>query len=150
MPRIQAGETLMSRGFKRDISATREAYASGRLIDSKRRSFISQPKIIPGECETPQPHLILWGADKTAARMALFIRENSRCQKCGCVVEWGGEEQESWNPLVGQWMHPRDKAGQKCDCEANRLLACNNCHQGPGSAHHKARTPRWGPQKILV
>ena len=93
----------MPRGFKRDMPETEAAYASGRLIDAKRRSFISRPKFISGECSTPQPHLILYGADKTAQRMKLFQRENNRCQSCKCVVIWGGDEMIEG--MVGEWKH---------------------------------------------
>src|SRR6266849_3955749 len=45
------------RGFKRDEAATAEAKRLGWITDE--RSFLSQPKMIAGECDTPQPHWIL-------------------------------------------------------------------------------------------
>lgn len=138
----------MPRGFQKDLAATRDAYARGLLIDVKRRSFISQPKAIPGECETPQPHLLLYGADKTAQRMKLFQRENNRCEVCNSVLSWGGEESYG-DPFVGEWMHLRDKPWNKCDCPINASLRCHEHHQGSGTAHY-ARRPRFGPQKVAV
>lgn len=127
----------MPRGFKRDISATDEAYAAGRLIDRKHRSFVSQPKAIPGECDEPKPHLILWGADATAQRMNLFRREKNRCQVCKLAVVWGGEDNDV--QFVGQWHHIRKRAGQRCDCLVNARLLCAACHSG----EHAERKPRW-------
>lgn len=142
----------MPRGFKRDLAATRDAYASGRLIDVKRRSFISEPKAIPGECDEPQPHLILYGADRTAQRMKLFQREGNRCETCKCVVAWGGDDDREFDAefrVFGEWQHIRDKGWNKCDCLANARLSCHNCHQGPGSEHFKRR-PRFGAEKVAV
>jgi hypothetical protein len=132
------------KGFKRDKQATDAAYASGLLIDLRRDSFITQPKAIPGECDTPQPHLILYHADRTKARMALFLRERNRCQKCKCVVVWGSDE-FGWSEYgeVGEWSHVRDKTWNKCDCPGNAMLLCHRCHQGVGSEHYKRR-PRFG------
>lgn len=134
----------MPRGFKRDEPATRAAYADGRLIDQQKRSFISQPKAIPGECEDPLPHLLLFGADKTKARMELFRRERSRCQGCGLVLVWGGEDSD--DGMVGEWKHIRDKGWNKCDCPANAELSCHNCHQGPGAVHYQRR-PQFGKRE---
>lgn len=131
----------MSRGFKKDIAATESAYKRGLLIDAKHRSFISQPKLIPGENDEPEPHMLLWGADKTAARMKLFQREKSRCQKCGRIVTWNS------GPYGGEWMHERDKPWNKCDCPANASLRCHEHHQGPGTEHYKRR-PRFGVEKV--
>lgn len=144
----------MSRGFKKDLQATAQAYEYGGLIDVKRRSFISQPKAIPGECADPRPHLLLFGADKSKARIALFLRERNRCQKCQCIVVWGSDD-FGWSEygIRGEWSHIRDKPWNKCDCEKNAMLLCNRCHQGPGSEHYKRR-PRWGvkhgPEKVAV
>lgn len=134
----------MSRGFKRDEPATEAAYAKGLLIDAKHRSFISQAKLIEGENDEPEPHLLLFGADKTKARMWLFQRERNRCQKCRCVVVWGSDE-FGWSEYgeVGEWSHIRDKPWNKCDCPKNMSLLCHRCHQGVGSEHYNRR-PRFG------
>ena len=137
----------MPRGFQKDVPATDAAYASGKLIDAQRRSFISQPKAVPGECDTPEPHLLLAGADKTKARMALFQREHNRCQKCKCVVVWGSDE-FGWSEygMRGEWNHIRHKPWNKCDCDANAELLCPACHRRV----HSDRSPRFGPEKVTV
>lgn len=137
----------MPRGFRKDIPATEKAYRTGLLIDIKKRSFISQPKAIPGECDEPKPHLLLYGADKTMARMRLFKREKSRCQACGNLVAWGGEDPLAQPGYVGEWHHLRNKLWNRCDCLENAELFCGFCHQGPGSEHYKRR-PRFGPEKV--
>lgn len=131
------------RGFKRDEPATEAAYKKGLLIDSKHRSFISQPKLIEGENDEPEPHLLLAGNDIRLARIALFVRERNRCQKCRRIVVWGSDE-FGWSEYgeVGEWSHVRDKLWNKCDCPQNSLLLCHKCHQGPGSEHFKRR-PQW-------
>jgi hypothetical protein len=142
----------MPRGFRKDVSATEAAYASGKLIDAKRRSFVSQPKAIPGECDEPQPHLLLYGADKSLQRMKLFQREKSRCQTCQLVVVWGGNSEfgeYECDGMAGEWKHIRDKPWNKCDCLANAELSCYAHHQGPGSEHYKRR-PRFGPEKVSM
>ena len=126
------------RGFKKSISDTDAAYASGKLTDSKRRSFVSQPKLTHGV--EPCSHLILYGADRTAARMALFRRQNSKCEVCAVLLVWGGEGHDG---MAGEMMHLLDGLGQKCDCPQNISLRCNAHHQGPGTEHYKRR-PRWG------
>lgn len=123
------------RGFKKSESLTRDAYASGKLIDSKHRSFVSQPKLIPGENTVPEPHWILYGSDATAARMKLFLRRNSKCEECGCVVTWDGELF-----FAGQLHHIRNKAWERCWCPVNLRLLCFHCHDGK----HSDRRPRWG------
>lgn len=140
----------MPRGFKRDEPATEAAYKKGLLIDIKHRSFISQPKLIEGENEAPEAHLLLFGADKTKARMWLFQRENNRCQKCRCVVVWGSDE-FGWSEygMAGEWSHVRDKLWNKCDCPGNAMLLCHRCHQGVGSEHYKRR-PRFGEKVVIV
>jgi hypothetical protein len=137
------------RGFKKDGPATAEAYKKGLLIDVKRRSFISQAKLIDGENEVPEPHLLLFGADKSRARIALFQRENNRCQKCRCIVVWGSDE-FGWSEYGerGEMQHVRDKPWNKCDCPRNLVLSCHRCHQGQGSEHYKRR-PRFG-EKVAV
>jgi hypothetical protein len=135
----------MPRGFKRDISATENAYARGWLIDVKKRSFISQPKLIEGENDEPEGHLILFGADKTKARMAIFQREKNRCQNCHLVVVWGSEDYD-WASYgtAGKWNHIRSKPWERCDCPGNAQLLCSACHRKV----HAARAPRFGPERI--
>jgi hypothetical protein len=139
----------LSRGFKKDGPATADAYKRGLLIDVKRRSFISQAKLIEGENEVPEPHLLLAGADKSKARIALFQRERNRCQKCKCIVVWGSDE-FGWSEYGerGEMQHVRDKPWNKCDCPRNLVLSCHRCHQGQGSEHYKRR-PRFG-EKVAV
>ena len=131
------------RGFKRAIAETEAAYASGKLIDARKRSFISQPKAIPGECEEPKPHLVLYGADATAARMKLYLSRKSRCERCKCVVVWSGDHGE--DGYIGEWNHKRSKAGERCDCEENRELLCAPCHR----REHADRSP-WPERQALA
>lgn len=121
----------MSRGFKRDLQATADAYRLGTLVDKKRRSFISLPKFIEGEGEVP--HLILYGADKGPIRAAIFKlnRESrgggnlNRCSKCFRIVS--EDSDEPWTQ--GQWDHIRNKNGERCDCIANSRVLCDTCHR---------------------
>ncbi len=119
------------RGFKRDVSVTSEALDYGTLAD--HRSFISQPKIIKGECEKPEPHLILYGKDKGPIRAEIFRRNReanggvNRCWKCSKqVFEFiTSDGVEEWR---GEWDHIRNKPGERCDCPANGRVVCRKCH----------------------
>ena len=135
------------RGFKRDERATREALATGFLED--RRSFISQPKAIKGECDEPKPHLLLQGKDKGPIRAEIFRRnreENgglNRCWKCKRHVF---EENLYWSGpdgvvRSGEWDHIRNKPGERCDCPENGRVACRECHK------ERHPRPQFGPRK---
>jgi hypothetical protein len=130
----------MPRGFQRSIADTEAAYRSGLLIDQQKRSFISKPKLIEGENDEPEPHLVLYGADVTSARMNLFRRENNRCQKCKLVVTWAGED-----GMVGEYNHIRHKPWNRCWCAANAELLCRRCH----SAVHADRAPQFGKRETV-
>lgn len=117
----------MSRGFKRDLQATADAYRLGTLVDKKRRSFISLPKFIEGEGEVP--HLILYGHDKGPIRAAIFMANRqqnqgvTKCWNCGAyLTEFEGYK-------VGEWDHIRNKQGERCDCRANGRIVCQPCHR---------------------
>src|ERR1700674_163114 len=120
----------MPRGFKRDETKTAEARNTG-LYCLDRRSFISLPKIIKGECTEPKPHVILFGEDKAPVRAEIFRRnreENrtrdgapNRCWKCHAQVfehRMEGWTEELLSPS-GEWDHIRNKPGERCDCPEN-------------------------------
>jgi hypothetical protein len=123
------------RGFQRNDRATREALATGFLQD--KGSFISQPKIIKGECDEPRPHLLLEGVDKGPIRAEIFRRNRKandgfcKCWKCGTQVfeeidPLGSVRDLKWR---GEWDHIRNKAGERCDCPENGRVACRKCHK---------------------
>lgn len=127
----------MSRGFKKDLLATELAYATKNLMDEKRRSFVSLPKVIEGECTEPQPHLILYGEkDKGVVRAEIFRLnrlENdgvNRCWKCKRpVAEYPTDLDEMLgNTPQGDWDHIRNSPGTRCDCESNGRVSCRACH----------------------
>lgn len=126
----------MSRGFKVAIAETNLAYDEGRLIDVKRRSFISQPKVIVGECDTPQPHLLLYGDDKGPIRAEIFRRNReanngvNRCWKCWRLLHESEDERlfDGRYP-VGEWHHVRNKPGERCDDPENGAVSCPDCHR---------------------
>src|ERR1035437_8755490 len=97
-----------------------------------RRSFISMPKAIPGECGEPRSHALLYGADKVLTRMLIFQRNRAenrgvnRCCDCGKVVY---EDFSSAGYFTGEWHHVRNKSGQRCDCLDNGLVTCRFCHK---------------------
>lgn len=116
----------MPRGFKRDEAATLAA----RFEDY--RSFMSQPKIIKGECIEPKAHLVLYGfEDKAKVRQEVFRcnREKyegvNRCVECLRRVIEGAQEGNVWR---GEWDHIRNKAGERCDCPENGQILCRECH----------------------
>lgn len=126
----------MPRGFKRDEAATKLAYATGKLIDEKRRSFISWPKFIVDECNegVPKPHLVLYGKDKGTIRVEIFRRNReandgeNRCWKCHRLVF----EELGWpDPLGSSWHHVRHRDGERCDCPENGVVSCviGTCHK---------------------
>jgi len=131
----------MPRGFQIDVPATEAAYKKGLLIDSKGRSFISKPKLIEGENDEPQPHMILAGPDATNVRMHVFRREKNKCQRCGLLVTWGSEDY-----MAGELHHIRHKPWNRCWCPGNLELVCRRCHRG----EHSARAPRFGAEKVAV
>ena len=123
----------MPRGFKKNKRATREALATGFLQD--KGSFISQSKVIKGECEEARPHLLLEGMDKRTIRAEIFRRNRqasldgyNHCWKCSLLVT---EAQGSapWLGSKGEWDHIRNKAGERCDCPENGRVACRDCHK---------------------
>lgn len=118
----------MSRGFKRDIQATADAYRLGTLVDKKRRSFISLPKSIPGH--SGDVHVLLFGDDKGPMRAVVFSHNRqrhqgiNRCELCGKrVVESG------FVVLIGEWDHIRNGPGERCDCHENARVVCQPCHR---------------------
>lgn len=137
------------RGFKKDVTATLEALATGMLQD--RRSFISMPKVtgdpvfVLGIPFTGQakPHLILYGDDKGPVRAEIFRRNReanggtNRCWKCKCVVYENEEAAQMAAPpnfimkwwSRGEWDHIRNKSGQRCDCPENGRVGCRSCHK---------------------
>src|ERR1700674_1539408 len=148
----------MPRGFKVDYRASLVAHQeipspSGRqpgsilLVD--KRSFISQPKIIKGECAEPRPHLILYGVDKAPIRAEIFKRNREKhkltilsiCETCGELVQ---EFDDGASPYpLGEWAHVRNKPGERCDCPENGRVACRACHS---ERHPK---PQFGRSKIV-
>lgn len=129
----------MPRGFKRDEAATKAA----NFHDS--RSFVSQPKIVEGECTEPKPHLVLARCleDKGPIRAEIFRRNRvkwngtNRCDKCELSVTEGP------SCFTGEWDHIRNKPGERCDCPENGRVACRACHK---ERHPK---PMWTkPEKV--
>jgi hypothetical protein len=121
----------MPRGFKVNRWATRQA----RFSDS--RSFVSISKAIPGECDKPKPHVLLYGKDKTMMRDRIFQRNrdaNNGLYRCdGCTNQVAKDEYPSWTPPghngLGEWHHVRHRAGERCDCMANATILCRLCHR---------------------
>ena len=119
----------MPRGFKVDHERTQHIFNVKRWRPGM--SFISQPKIIKGECTEPKPHLILIGEDKGPIRAEVFRRNReahsglNRCAGCGFVVS----EQDTYGERLGHWHHIRNKAGERCDCPENGQVLCNWCHK---------------------
>lgn len=126
----------MPRGFKVDKEATRLA-----CLDNTK-SFVSQPKAIPGECDEPRPHLILYGQDKRMMRSTIFQHNReknhgtTRCAECNRRV-WE-EGAAGRGILAGEWHHVRNKGGERCDCQENGEVRCRECH---GREHPK---PQFG------
>jgi hypothetical protein len=132
----------VSRGFKRDNSAT----AAQGFHD--RRSFVSLPKAISGECEEPEPHLILYGLrDKAFVRTEIFKRNRlankgkTLCAKCGCRI-YEHDPMELLGSVKGEWNHIRHKPGERCDDPENGECLCWICHR---EEHVR---PRFGQSKI--
>jgi hypothetical protein len=119
------------RGFKRDTPATKAAHFADK------RSFVSLPKVITGDCDEPKPHLILYGVDKAPIRAEIFRRNReanggvNRCWKCNRpVAEYPRDVTDEIYDSTprGEWDHRRNKAGQRCDCVSNGRVACHKCH----------------------
>lgn len=122
----------MPRGFRRDAWATKFVLDQG-LVDIRglawrpkdKRSFLSQAKLIVGECDQPMYHIIAYGEDKAPIRAEIFRRnreENggvNRCWKCRKRV----------TEQTGEWDHIRNKPGERCDCPENGRVACRDCHR---------------------
>ena len=124
----------MPRSFKKNVQATHEALATGFLQD--KRSFISQPKIIKGECEEARPHLLLAGVDKAPVRAEIFRRNReknggvNRCVKCNILLLEHSPVIDRYG--LGEWHHIRKKPGQRCDCPENGEVVCggrSGCHR---------------------
>jgi hypothetical protein len=139
----------MPRGFRIDYQASLIAHQeictpSGRqpgdLLLTDKRSFISQPKAIPGdhnfaagETFAPKPHLILYGKDKGPIRAEIFRRNReanggvNRCWNCSKQV-YEAVRYEEANYFLGEWDHIRNKPGERCDCCENGRVSCRACH----------------------
>jgi hypothetical protein len=140
----------MPRGFKRNERATREALATGFLQD--KRSFISQPKAIKGECAEPRPHLLLEGVDKGPIRAEIFRRNReankgtNRCVKCGQAVAEDLHTCITGPRRKGDWHHVRNKPGTRCDCPENGEVICGD----PAGCHSREHPqPQFGKSKIV-
>ncbi len=164
----------MPRGFKRDRLATSLVRSAGRALRedggepylylTDKRSFLSQPKIIAGECEMAEHHIIAYGVDKGPIRAEIFRRNRevngseNRCWKCGTSV-FEIAPDEFCFAYVGEWDHIRNKAGERCDCPENGRVACRGCHSerhpqvkfgAPALAHTRETELKiWLPTKIL-
>jgi hypothetical protein len=132
------------RGFKKDSLATSICKEAGRALreDGRepfwypldRRSFLSQPKIIVGECETPEHHIIAYGKDKGPIRAEIFRRNRegnggvNRCWKCNRFVREDLMDSYGGALSRGEWDHIRNKDGERCDDPENGRVACRQCH----------------------
>lgn len=139
----------MPRGFKVDIAATLARFGYERWKPGL--SFVSQPKIIKGECPIQQdylgrtyelrPHLVLYGDDKGPIRAEIFRRNREAndglllCWKCrNPVVEypeddWRDQDIKRIASMMGEWHHVRNKPGERCDCPENGIVSCSACHK---------------------
>jgi hypothetical protein len=129
MPSRGSGSDV-PRGFKKQLT---EGLPLRLSWFEDERSFVSEPKIIKGECDRPKAHLVLYGEhDKGIIRAEIF-RENrqanggiNRCWNCGQAVL----EHETWITMeLGEWDHIRNKPGERCDCVANGRVSCRECHR---------------------
>jgi hypothetical protein len=147
----------MPRGFQRDRSAT------ALMHFRDKRSFVSKPKIIWGECPIQidrlgrthemRPHLILYGQDKAPIRAEIFQRNReanggvNRCVKCGTeVFEMMLVDYRDDGQVIrrGEWHHVRNKPGERCDCPENGEVICG----GPLGCHRDEHPqPRWTAQE---
>lgn len=141
----------MPRGFKKPKNTVPMSFSyvlkyggsavETRLIDP--RSFISQGKVIKGECTEPKAHLILYGEDKGPIRAEIFRHNReanggfNKCWKClrpVCenlqdVADLCSKMPANPHDLIGEWDHIRNKAGERCDCPENGRVACRQCHK---------------------
>jgi hypothetical protein len=105
----------MPRGARKDKSVTALLFRNGIFAD--KRSFVSS--------NYNEPHLFLFGADKSAQRVRVFIHHRNKC--CVCRAEiWGTDDAP--NQMRGDWHHPKN-----CDCIPCSEIRCStltgrDCH----------------------
>jgi rubredoxin len=105
------------RGAKIDRQATEEAYKYGRLIDERKRSFVST-----------KGHLYLAGPDMTQQRMKVYERDKGKCQTCGAAYGWN----------YGHAHHRIHRGKGGSDDLDNLEWSCPTCHR------EKHVRPRFG------